>query len=245
MTTLHEHIIKGDFEAIFTQLRQKEHRVYTDEEVAKLPIISSGHVHYKEWLLRKKSSQKLVAYLKKKWKALDILEIGCGNGWLSHQLSTIPGSRVIGSDINFSEIQQAANVFQNVPNLHFMYVDAEPGVFKEKRFDTIVFAASIQYFESLHKTISNTLKLLKPGGEIHILDSPFYSSPERMAAKLRTRHYYESAGFPEMADCYFHHCYDDLENYNYLKHYDPKSWRTKFLRNKNPFPWISIQTIDP
>ena len=68
----------------------------------------------------------------------------------------LPGSKVIGTDINFSEIQQAARVFQHVPNLHFIYTYAEPGVFKEKKFDIIIFAASIQYFESLQETISNS-----------------------------------------------------------------------------------------
>jgi ubiquinone/menaquinone biosynthesis C-methylase UbiE len=241
VTTLYKHTVKWDFETIYTQLRQKEKRVYTDEEVARLPSISPKHIHYKEWLLRKDSSQKLVNHLKRKKKALDILEIGCGNGWLSKRLSTIPDSRVIGTDINFSEVQQAANVFQNVPNLHFMYVDVNPGVFNEKKFDTIVFADSIQYFESLNETIGNTLKLLKPDGEIHIIDSLFYSLPELMAARLLTQHYYEAAGSPEMADCYFHHCYEDLKNYNYSIRYDPKSILTKFLRNKKPFPWISIQ----
>ena len=45
-----------------------------------------------------------------------------------------------------------------------------------------------------------------------------------------------------MADRYFHHCYDDLRNYNYTKHYDPEDLLMKFIRNKNPFPWISIKT---
>ncbi|MEP7374651.1 MAG: methyltransferase domain-containing protein [Chitinophagaceae bacterium] len=244
MTTLYKHTVKWDFETIYVQLRQKESRIYTDEELSRLPNISHSHIHYREWLLRKNSAQKLVTHLKKKKKVLDILEIGCGNGWFSRKLSDIPGSRVIGTDINFSEIQQAASVFQNVPNLHFMYADAEQEVFKEKKFDTIVFAASIQYFESLSETITGTLKLLKPGGEIHIIDSPFYSLAELRAARLRTNHYYESVGFPEMADCYFHHCYGDLENYNYSILYNPKAIFNKFLRNKNPFPWISIQPIN-
>ena len=244
MTTLSKHTVIRDFETIYIQLRQKESRIYSDEEVAQLPSISSKHIHYKEWKLRKASSQKLVDHLKKKKKPLDILEIGCGNGWLSRRLSTIPGSRVIGTDINFSEIQQAASVFQNIPNLHFMYTYVEPGVFKEKKFDTIIFAASIQYFESLTETISNILKLLKSGGEIHIIDSPFYSLADLRAARLRTNHYYESVGFPEMADCYFHHCYNDLGSYNYSIRYDPKAIVNKFLRNKNPFPWICIQPIN-
>jgi len=237
-------IANWDFETIYTQLRQKEKRIYTDEEVAQLPLISPKHIHFKEWQVRKDSSQKLVAHLRSKKKILDILEIGCGNGWLSKKLSTITGSRVIGTDINFSEIQQAARVFQDIPNLHFIYVNAASGVFREKKFDTIVFAASIQYFESLTQTISDALNLLKPGGEIHIIDSAFYSLPELEPAKLRTRHYYESAGFPEMTGYYFHHSYDDLGDYNFSLRYEPQSLINKLLRNKNPFPWISIQPID-
>jgi len=236
-------IANWGFETIYTRLRQKERRVYTDEEVAQLPSISPKHVHFKEWLVRKKSSQKLVAWLKRQKKPLDILEIGCGNGWLSKKLSTITGSRVIGTDINFSEIQQAARVFQNIPNLHFMYVNAAASVFKEKKFDIIVFAASIQYFESLTETISRTLNLLKPGGEIHIIDSAFYSLSELGPAMLRTRHYYESAGFPEMTRHYFHHRYEDLGNFKFSIRYDPRGLINKLLRNKNPFPWISIQPI--
>ena len=244
MTTLYQHIIPAGFEKIYTLLRQKEGRIYTDEEVAQLPFIAVTHIHYHEWLIRKDSSQKLIDHLKKKKKSLDILEIGCGNGWLSHRLSAIPGSKVIGTDINFTEIQQAASVFQNIPNLHFIYAQTEPGIFKEKKFDTIVFPASIQYFASLKETINDILEWLKPDGEIHILDSPFYSLSELLAANQRSHHYYESVGFPEMTEFYFHHSLDNLENYNYKILYDPKSLFNKLLQNKNPFPWICIKSTE-
>ena len=120
----------------------------------------------------------------------------------------------------------------------------DPGVFKEKKFDAIVFAASIQYFASLKDMIKNTLQLLRPDGELHIIDSPFYSFPELLAANQRSRHYYESVGFPEMADFYFHHSLDDLENYDYKILYDPNSLFNKLLRNKNPFHWICIKPND-
>lgn len=239
--TLSEYIAPGNFETLYIQLREKEGRIYSDEEVVQLPAVPVSHIHYKEWLARKESSQRLIRYLKKKKRELDILETGCGNGWLSHHLSAIPGSRVIGVDINFSEIQQAARVFQHIPNLHFIYTYAEQEVFGEKRFDAMIFAASIQYFESLPETISNNLRLLKPGGELHIIDSPFYSWPEVLAARQRTKHYYESAGFSGMADFYFHHCLDDLKKFNYCIQYDPKNIFNRVLGNKNPFPWISIR----
>lgn len=241
MTALDKHIIPDDFETHYLRLRASEGRIYKDEEVAQLPTIATSHPHYEEWQIRNESSQTLIDYLQRKKQPKDILEIGCGNGWLSHRLSVIPGVKVIGTDINFTEIQQAARIFQHISNLHFIYVHIEPGVFKEKKFDIIVFAASLQYFESLTEIINNTLRLLKPNGEIHIIDSAFYSLSELGAAKQRSRLYYQEAGFPEMANCYFHHRLDDLDNYNYKILYDPKSLFNKLLRNKNPFPWIRIR----
>jgi ubiquinone/menaquinone biosynthesis C-methylase UbiE len=156
-------------------------------------------------------------------------------------LSAIPGSRVIGTDINFLEIQQAARVFQNISYLHFIYAPVDSEFFKEKGFDTVVFAASLQYFESLTGIINSTLRLLKPGGEIHIIDSPFYSRSELLSAKQRSRVYFEAAGFSEMVNYYFHHCLDDLNIYNYSILHDPKRIFNKFSRQKNPFYWIRIQ----
>ena len=147
-------IIPDDFEKLYITLREKEGRVYSDEEVKALPEIRETHPHYNEWQIRKQSSLRLISYLQKKQQALKILEVGCGNGWLSHRLSGIQRSHVIGSDINFTEIQQAAGVFQNISNLHFIYGHIESEIFEERQFDVIVFAASIQYFTSLPGIIS-------------------------------------------------------------------------------------------
>lgn len=236
-----QNIVPGDFEKLYIRLREKEGRIYTDEEVAQLPAIAAAHPHYKEWQIREESSDKIIDYLKKRKQSTDILEPGCGNGWFSHRLSTIPGSKVIGTDINFTEIQQAARVFHDIPNLHFIYGYAESGIFEDRQFDSIVFAASIQYFPSLKGIINSSLKLLKPNGEIHIIDSHFYSLAELGAAKQRSLLYYQAAGFPELADWYFHHNLDDLDGYNYSVLYDPESLFNRFLRNKHPFPWICIQ----
>lgn len=170
-----------------------------------------------------------------------MLEAGCGNGWLCHMISDIPGSRVIGVDVNFTELQQAARVFQDFPNLHFIYTDINSGLFRENKFDIIVFAASIQYFESLEEILGSALKLLKPGGEIHIIDSPFYSNSEIKAAQQRSRIYYEEAGFPAMASCYFHHCLEELKPYHYSIMYNPRKLLNRFSKIKRPFFWICIR----
>jgi 2-polyprenyl-3-methyl-5-hydroxy-6-metoxy-1,4-benzoquinol methylase len=76
-----------NFERLYIALREQEQRLYTDEQVRQLPDIDPSHLHYKEWKIRKHSAERLISYLNKKKRRLNILEIGCGNGWLSAQLA--------------------------------------------------------------------------------------------------------------------------------------------------------------
>jgi len=230
-----------DFEAKYIALRRKENRVYSDAEVAQLPDIDVQHPHYKEWMIRRASAKKLINYLKKKNKPLKILEVGCGNGWLSNQLSGIENSEVTGLDINAEELKQAKRVFNNNRQLKFVYGEIgsySPSVCK---FDEIIFAASIQYFQSLKEIIRVCLNMLEQSGEVHIIDSPFYSKEEAVAAKKRTKDYYIMLGFPEMADYYFHHDIDELQSYNFKIIYKPSIIRNKLFRNNSPFPWLCIK----
>ena len=143
-----------DFEKNYVAARTLERRIYTDEETARLPLIDQDNPHYVEWTIRKRSCQKLLHYLESKKNILSILEVGCGNGWLSHELSRIPGSKIIGLDINLTELQQAARVFNQGSKLKFVYGNILSGILNDLTFDVIVFAASIQYFQSLPEILN-------------------------------------------------------------------------------------------
>src|SRR5580700_8334304 len=110
----------GAFERNYHELRLSEKRIYTDNQIAKLPEIEASHVHHVEWNFRKRSSGQLIALLKKKNKKLNILEVGCGNGWLSAKLAQIVDVQVTGIDINKIELIQAVTVFGNKQNLDFI-----------------------------------------------------------------------------------------------------------------------------
>ena len=110
---------ESNFEEIYIASRQSENRIYTDEQVAQLPFISPHHIHYDEWQARKRSSDRLKNYLENKNKPLSILEIGCGNGWLSAKLAALKNSTVTGIDINKTEVSQAREVFSGMTNISF------------------------------------------------------------------------------------------------------------------------------
>ena len=85
----------------------------------------------------------------------------------------------------------------------------------------------------------STLKsFLKPNGEIHIIDSPFYKNDAITEAQKRTLNYYTSIGFPEMASNYFHHSVDDILEFKTLYANKNKFLNKILLKKDSPFPWL-------
>lgn len=227
----------------YISLREKEQRIYTPGQVAQLPEISKDHVHYQEWLVRRHSCDRLLTYLAEQQRPLDILESGCGNGWLSAKISGIKNAIVTGIDVNETELAQARSVFATQENLTYSFGDIRDQSFTDKRYDIILFAASVQYFPSLNDILQCAVSLLKPGGEVHLLDTHFYTAAEVPAARERTRQYYHKMGFPEMSNFYFHHQLSALDGFNYTILFDPRRLINRLLHRKDRFYWVRIRKV--
>jgi ubiquinone/menaquinone biosynthesis C-methylase UbiE len=228
------------FEELYIGSRKIENRLYTDDQVRKLPQVAPSHVHAGEWAIRKRSSERLIRYLERKNKPLEILEVGCGNGWLSHRISAIKKSVVMGMDINRVEINQASRVFNERTNLSF-WEGGLQSLLHQKKYDVIVFAASIQYFNPFESVMENALSMLKIDGEVHIMDSFFYKPQEIEKASHRSRLYYQSIGYGEMARFYFHHSQASLKRFKYRYLFNPAALAVRLFGNRHPFAWIRIR----
>jgi len=244
--TIEKHFPQNDEAALATfarqylLLRKKENRIYTDNELLLLPDTAPSHQYYKEWQVRKKSCRRLLQCLAQKKSPLQILEVGCGNGWLSAQLASLKNTTVTGIDINTAELQQAQRAFAGYSNLQFINATLNSSLLNEKVFDIIIFAASVQYFPSVKKVIKAAMQHLTLQGEIHITDSPFYRQQEMASARQRTKEYFKSVNFPKMAHYYFHHSIDTLHPFTHQILYNPKSLVNRLRKNKNPFYHIVI-----
>lgn len=227
------------FSDLYLKVREIEKRVYDDSQVKELPILQKGAPNAAEWKLRHYSSSRFINYLNSKDNALQILDIGCGNGWFSHLMSLNGKNHVTGQDINAPELEQAARVFAK-SNLEFVYANLfEKTELNYKKFDVIVFNSCLQYFENLDALFQLVETFLTPTGEIHIIDTPFYNSQEMPKAKQRTQDYFSKLGFPEMSRNYFHHRFEDLPAYE-IMHSPPKSF-LKYFKKDSPFYWIRIK----
>ncbi len=224
-------------------LRTKEGRLYNDATVKLLPSINTGHSQYPEWQIRKRSVNRLLRYIRQKNTSPDILEIGCGNGWLTARMAAVTSGRSTGLDINTEELKQARRVFGSIANCQFIEGNIFKGVLGEQKFDIIIFAASIQYFESLTEIINAAFEHLTLLGEIHIIDTRFYQYTEIADAKERSKAYFLSMGFPEMANHYYHHCINSLDIFQPEILYDPGRWWNKLFYPSNPFHWIVVKNV--
>ncbi len=228
------------FEEMYVAVRDKEGRLYTDKQLARLPDIEAGHRYYKEWKLRKHSATQLIAFLEKRHRALNILEIGCGNGWLSATLAAIPNAKVTGIDPNRIEIDQAKRVFKK-SNLKFIHSAFNADSFeKGVKFDVIVFAASIQYFPVLKNVLNDAFALLNKDGRVHVIDTHFYHTAELEVVGERSLGYFASLGYPQMAQYYFHHLLKDAMHYKHKVMYDPTTLLNR-LKRQGVFYWIKLK----
>ena len=230
---------------LYLRVREREGRLYSDEVVARLPAVPSAHPLWAEWKTRAASAARLTEYLARLPKPLTILDLGCGNGWLSNQVALVVGCRVTGVDFNHHELSQAARVFPENRRLAFVQADIFQAPFGERRFEVALIASAAQYFSDLPALIRQLFALLVERGEIHLLDSPFYAPAEVANARQRSQTYYTALGLPQMAAHYQHHGWETLSEFKPVMLYDPHSalnlWRRRLRLPVSPFPWIRLR----
>lgn len=100
-----------------------------------------------------------------------VLDIGCGTGTISKDIANLVGPEgyVIGIDNTASFIAEGKDLFSDIPNLEFIHTDIFEFDTLEK-FDLIISARTFQWISTIDKAIDKVKALLKPQGQISILD---------------------------------------------------------------------------
>jgi ubiquinone/menaquinone biosynthesis C-methylase UbiE len=233
-----------NFETTYLKVREKEGFLFQDEQVKKLPHVAIDDPNFDKWQMRQKSTTRLLVYLVNvSSKQRSILDLGCGNGWFTAKMASVLSCQIEGWDVNALEIRQAQRVFQK-SNLVFKVEDVfvQP---PNQKFGFIILNSVLQYFQDIPRLISTLKHLLQPTGEIHILDTPIYKKSDVEQAKNRSLSYYQQLGYPEMAHLYFHHSFEDLENYTFTPMYNPHTIPRRILRKlgvvDSPFIWLKLK----
>lgn len=114
---------------------------------------------------RSKILDAVKSFLDSKAKSMDILEVGCGLGYVSSKLYTkLPGNiNVTGMDISPTAIKKARTLF---PSLEFIVGDIRSEHLKvERKYDVVLMVEVLWYIlEELHQVFVNIDDLLKDNG---------------------------------------------------------------------------------
>lgn len=161
--------------------RRAEGRGHAGDELLALPHIRSGPLA-RQWGVRARTFDAFMARVvrpeaKALGRTLRLLDLGAGNGWLSHRVA-LEGHCATALDIRGDEVDGlgAAQPFvqrtggrMRTAVAPFEAIPAEAG-----SFDIAVFNASLHYATDLAAVLAEAARVVRPGGRLAILDSPVY-----------------------------------------------------------------------
>jgi ubiquinone/menaquinone biosynthesis C-methylase UbiE len=235
--------VDESFEKIYFQLIKREKRFYIDDEIKLLPYASEINPHKNEWQLRTKTFLRFRNYLAAKKTKLNILDVGCGNGWLIGQLAKEFDHNYFGIDTNLLELEQADRLFTK-ENVKFIYGDITKASLPTDTFNIVILNSTLEYFKDVDILIKELLTISKSYGELHIIDTPFYDTDNLIEVRNNSLKHFASIGLTDMANKYFHHTIDELKYFRLSYLYNPYSLRnklSKFIFEKDSsFPWLMI-----
>lgn len=175
----------------YAQHRADEGRALRGEELRSLPYLRRKPLA-RQWAVRAKSFEVFVRTVVGSLAArgaLDMLDLGAGNGWLCYRLAC-SGHRAVALDIRDDDIDglgAATDLLSHsVGKFHCVRASFEILPFADRSFDVSIFNASLHYATELGRVLAEAVRVTRPGGMLAILDSPFYTCErdgERMVAE--------------------------------------------------------------
>jgi len=124
----------------------------------------------------------------------DVLDIGCGTGWLLRSLAkSQPGRRYVGIDISPEMIATAkSNLPEGASNVEFIAADWESidlGCLSPNGYAVIVCSSAFHYFARPNEALSRMHDLLSENGSLYLVERDKSASPLTAMWDLLHRYY--------------------------------------------------------
>jgi SAM-dependent methyltransferase len=170
-------------------VREREgYRVSRPEYYRRLPTVPPDDPHAPEWRLRRESYERLHGLPAVASEPIRVLDVGAGNGWLSHRLASL-GHQVVAVDRLDDELDGLGACRHYATQFVPVLADFDALPFAPGQFDLVVFNGSLHYSLNVAASLARAHRMLVPGGALAVMDSPmFRREPEghaMVADKLR------------------------------------------------------------
>ncbi|MEX1184832.1 MAG: class I SAM-dependent methyltransferase [Gemmatimonadota bacterium] len=196
----------------YETVRQAEGRGSDDAEFyLRLPFADTTGRFADDWRIRALSYRSLLRHVIRPLSergALRVLDVGAGNGWLAYRLAEM-GHHTAAVDLLVNELDglgshvrhRGATGLQSGGSVLPVQADFDRLPFAGGDADIVIFNGSLHYSTSYDATLTEALRVLRPGGRIVVMDSPIYrdgASGEQMVRE-REAAYVRRYGFASNA----------------------------------------------
>jgi len=187
--------------------RAAEGRNYREDELVRLPYLRSG-IHARQWSVRARSFDAFMRHVLRPHanelrRRLALLDLGAGNCWLSHRAAA-EGHHATALDIRNDAIDglAAAEPFvERFPDRIERVVGSFGSVpLDSMTMDIALFNASLHYAVDLTVVLREASRMVRPGGRIVIMDTPFYWREADGLAMVAEKHAESAARFGDRAE---------------------------------------------
>ncbi len=176
----------------YRMVRDREgYGALSDAERRKLPEVDPGRPGWREWRVRRESYEHLrrAVLTAAPRRALKIVDLGAGNGWLSHRLAGA-GHDVVAIDRSLHEHDGLGALSRYGVPITAVVADIERPPLQPAQFDAAVFNASLHYTANPEAALASAARLLVPHGALVVMDSPMFrraAAGRRMVAEQNVR----------------------------------------------------------
>ncbi len=185
--------------------RASEGRRHRGEELLSLPYLKHGPLA-RQWAVRARTFDCFVKHVVRPMtraagRPLRIFDLGAGNGWLSYRLAA-EGHACTAVDIRDDEVDglSAAGELREIAAFDCLSASFDSLPVPDDSADLAVFNASLHYAVDLGATLAEAMRLVRSGGRLAILDSPFYAREEDGRAMVREKHAAAASRFGDRAE---------------------------------------------
>ena len=169
------------FASEYARHRAEEGRGYSGTQLLQLPYLTDGP-HASQWAVRARTFDAFMAKVLRPAAArmdrpLEVLDLGAGNGWLSYRVA-VEGHRAFALDIRTDSVDglgASAPLRRLAPNMECLVASFGAIPLSSGSIDIALFNASLHYATDLPAVLREAVRVTRPGGQIAILDTPFYA----------------------------------------------------------------------
>jgi ubiquinone/menaquinone biosynthesis C-methylase UbiE len=178
----------------YSTIRHAEGRGSDDPEYYRnLPYRDISGANAEQWKIRARSyryfQQAIVMpEARRAGRPLRILDLGAGNGWMSHRLAAL-GHDAVALDIFTDPMDGLGAIHRYSERAQGVAAEFDCLPFRDAAFDLVVFNSSLHYSSDYRRTLLEARRCLRPSGQLIVIDSPVYRRPDegrRMVAERQT-----------------------------------------------------------